>query len=66
MDILKVLKAIEELVYEVALWMILIPKTAISLLRKPSRAHKYTIEESSKDIKEQFDDQALGTAQPAA
>jgi hypothetical protein len=54
-DILKLLQSIEELVYEVALWVVFIPKTFARVILRPRWCHSYVAAELNKDPKQRFD-----------
>jgi hypothetical protein len=48
MDFIKALQSVEELLYEVALWIILIPKTLFRVFFTPHWIQKYVLEEWNK------------------
>src|ERR1700730_5777709 len=55
MDILKVLQSVEDLIYEVALWIVFIPKTFFRVVLHPRWCHTYVVAEFQKDSKERFE-----------
>jgi len=56
MDPQKLLKSLESAVFEVALWVLLLPKTLLRILRDPVWARDYTAAEFAKPEAERFDD----------
>src|SRR5258708_274790 len=56
MNFLDILKSIEQAVYEIALWVILIPKTIFKILFHPTKIQEYIHTELQKDEKNQFAD----------
>ncbi len=54
MDIFRALQTVEDLIYEVALWIVFIPKTFAKIIRDPRWAHSYMLSELGKDTKERF------------
>jgi hypothetical protein len=54
-DILKLLQSIEELIYEVALWVVFIPKTFAKVVLRPGWCHSHVLAELNKDPKQRFD-----------
>jgi len=55
-DLLKLFRSIEELLYELALWLILLPKTLIKVVISPRWAYTYIVAEWEKDIADRFDE----------
>jgi len=56
MNFLDILKSIEQAVYEIMLWVIMIPKTIFKIIRYPSKVPDYIQAELEKDEKKQFAD----------
>ena len=56
MDPLKLLKSLEGVVFEMALWVLLLPKTLLQILRNPVWALDYTTAELAKPEADRFDD----------
>ncbi len=56
MDLFKVIQSIEDLLYQVATWIFLVPKTLIKVIISPSWAHQYVLEEFEKESSEQFEE----------
>ncbi len=56
MTFFNILNSIEQAIYEIALWFILIPKTFFKSLVYPGRVQQYVKEELLKEEKEQFSD----------
>jgi hypothetical protein len=54
-DILRILQAVEELIYEVALWVVFIPKTFFKVVLHPHWCHSYITDEFQKNSKERFE-----------
>ena len=57
MNFLDILKSIEQAIYEIALWFILIPKTIFKIVVHPADVPAYIREELKKEDKKQFNDQ---------
>jgi hypothetical protein len=55
MDILKILQSVEDLIYQVALWIVFIPKTFVKVVRQPRWCHSYVAAELGKDAGQRFD-----------
>lgn len=55
-DLLKLFQSIEELLYELALWLILLPKTLIKVVINPRWAYAYVVAEWEKAIADRFDE----------
>ncbi|MCB9111751.1 MAG: hypothetical protein H6634_10940 [Anaerolineales bacterium] len=56
MDFAKLLKSVEDAVYEVMVWLLLLPKTLIRVTFRPKWAMKYIDEEWLKKPDERFDE----------
>jgi hypothetical protein len=56
MDFSKTLKSVEDAVYEVMIWVLLLPKTFWLALARPRRAIEYVAEEWKKKSEERFDE----------
>jgi hypothetical protein len=56
MDILKILESFEELLYRLALWVILLPKTLFFVFRSPGSINKFVTAELPKTSYDQFQD----------
>lgn len=56
MDFSKTLKSVEDAVYEVMIWILLLPKTFWLILVRPQRAIQYVAEEWEKKPDERFDE----------
>lgn len=56
MDPQKLLKSLEGAVFELALWVLLLPKTLVQVLRRPVWVLDYTTAEMAKPEAERFDD----------
>jgi hypothetical protein len=54
---LKVLQSIEELIFQIATWIVLLPKTFLRVLKRPQWAAEYVSEELHKDAAERFSSQ---------
>src|SRR5262247_4893054 len=52
----KLLKTLEGAVFEMALWVLLLPKTLLRVLRRPVWVLDYTTAEMAKPESERFDD----------
>lgn len=55
MNTLRILQSIEDLVYEVALWIIFIPRTFVKVLRDPLWAYSYVDAEFRKETSKRFE-----------
>jgi hypothetical protein len=55
MDLLKILQSVEEVIYEVALWTVFIPKTFFKVVFYPRWCRSYVIAEFEKDSKQRFE-----------
>jgi hypothetical protein len=55
MDLLKLLQSLEVLLYELTLWLILLPKTFFKILIQPRWAYEYLISEWEKEPTDRFD-----------
>lgn len=56
MDFSKTLKSVEDAVYEVMIWVLLLPKTFWLAMTRPQRAMDYIAEEWEKKSEERFDE----------
>ena len=56
MNFLDILKSIEQAIYEIALWLILIPITIFKILARPAAVPEYIRAELMKEDKKQFQD----------
>lgn len=56
MKITDVLKVTEELLYQLLLWIVLVPKTLIRVIREPAWPAEYVAAEHEKPTEERFDD----------
>lgn len=54
MTFLHILKSLDELLYEVALWLLFYPRTLWRSFRHPLRTMRYALDELDKDADEQF------------
>src|SRR5437016_3572875 len=55
MNILKILQSLEELLYELALWVILLPKTFFKVLFQPQWTYTYLISEWEKEPGDRYE-----------
>ena len=53
----KVLQSVEELIFQIATWLVLLPKTLLQVLKRPQWAPEYVSEELQKDVTERFSSQ---------
>jgi hypothetical protein len=56
MEIIKLLQSLEDLIYQAALWIILIPKTFVKVVRQPRWCQSYVAAELAKDPSRRFDE----------
>ena len=56
MDLIKLIESFEELLYRLALWAILIPKTLYFSLRSPGLISRYVSDEFGKSAEDRFKD----------
>lgn len=56
MDFLKILKSFEEFVYEALSWFVLLPKTLMRILWRPTRMFDYAAAEMGKEEKVRYND----------
>jgi len=56
MDLFKIVRSIEELLYQIVIWVLLVPKTLVRVIRSPSWAQLYVTEEIKKDPDNQFEE----------
>src|SRR5216684_3130778 len=56
MDILKILDSFEELLYRLAMWVILLPKTLFFVFWSPGSINKYVTVELAKNTGDRFQD----------
>jgi hypothetical protein len=54
MNVLRILQSVEELIYQLALWVLLVPRTLWQVLRKPWWAPSYVAAELAKDSSARF------------
>jgi hypothetical protein len=54
---LKVLQSVEELIFQIATWIVLLPRTFLRVLRRPQWVPEYVSEELHKDATERFSSQ---------
>ncbi len=57
MDFLKILKSLEDFVYEALIWIILLPRTLGRILLRPRRMALYAAGELGKDDEDRFNDE---------
>ena len=55
MDFIRIIRSLEEFIYELATRIILIPKTFCKILLLPRWVHDFVVKEFSKDENERFD-----------
>lgn len=55
MNFVRILQSIEELLYDLALWIIFIPKTFIKVVFQPKWAQPYIVGEWEKEVSERYD-----------
>jgi hypothetical protein len=56
-NFLNIIRSVEQFVYEIALWIVLIPKTIYKILVHPGTIKEYVESELAKEEKKQFEDQ---------
>jgi hypothetical protein len=56
MDLIKLLQSVEELLYQLTLWVVLIPKTFAKVVFRPRWAQSYIATEFNKEPSERFDE----------
>ncbi len=56
MNLIRILQSVEELLYELALWIVLIPKTFVKVVFQPGWAQSYITAEFDKEPGERFDE----------
>ncbi len=56
MDIVKLIQSLQELVFEIVVWILLLPKTLFRALVRPDQMVKYVNSELGKEPEKQFDD----------
>lgn len=56
MDFLKLIQSLQDLIYEVVVWVLLLPKTVIRAIFRPAWMVKYVNQEWDKKPEEQFDE----------
>ena len=56
MDLVKLIQSLQELVFEIFVWILLLPKTLFRALTRPDLMVKYVNSELQKDPEKQFDD----------
>ena len=56
MDILKIIEAIEELLYRISLWIVLLPRTLWFILSRPNQIYPYVAGELEKESDKQFEE----------
>jgi hypothetical protein len=56
MDVLKVLESLEELLYRLALWVVLGPKTLFTVIWSPGSINRYVADQLAKNADERFTD----------
>ena len=56
MDFLKILKSLEEFVYEALIWLVLLPQTLVRILMYPRRMAAYAERELASDDEQRFGD----------
>ena len=56
MDILKLMESIEELLYRIALWIVLLPRTIWFILSRPNQVFPYVAAELEKEPGKRFEE----------
>jgi hypothetical protein len=56
MNLIAIIRSIEELLVEVMLWFILVPKTLAKLIRSPGWMSDYVVQELARPADERFDE----------
>jgi hypothetical protein len=56
MDLVKVLESVDEFIYEIALWLLLVPRTFLQVVFRPAWACAYVDAELKKDKSQRFSD----------
>jgi hypothetical protein len=56
MDLVKLIQSLQELVFEIVVWILLLPKTLFRALTRPDLMVKYVNAELQKEPEKQFDD----------
>ena len=56
MDILKLMESIEELLYRIALWIVLLPRTIWFILSRPNQVYPYVAAELEKEPDKRFEE----------
>ena len=56
MDFIKLIQSLQELVFEMVVWVLLLPKTFFRALLRPDLMVKYVNSELQKEPEKQFDD----------
>jgi len=56
MDLVKLIQSLQELVFEIVVWILLLPKTLFRALARPDLMVKYVNSELQKEPEKQFDD----------
>jgi len=56
MDFAKLFQSVEDAVYEIMVWIILLPKTLLFTMFTPRRANEYIAKEWDKKVEERFDE----------
>jgi hypothetical protein len=56
MDLLKIIESVEELLYRIALWIILAPRTLLLVIRRPQLINPYIAAQSAQVPEERFKD----------
>jgi hypothetical protein len=54
MDFLKIIESVEELLYRIALWIILVPRTLFFVMRRPQLINRYVTAQSKQLPEERF------------
>ena len=56
MDIFKIIQSLQDFMYELVVWVLLLPKTILRAVFRPGKMVAYVNEEWSKDPEDRFDD----------
>ncbi len=54
MDFVKIFQSIEDVIYEIATWIVFVPKTLLYVLLRPQWIQPYVTGEWTKDVKQRF------------
>jgi len=56
MDVLKLIESVEELLYRIALWIVLLPRTLFFVVLKPNQIYPYVAAELEKEPERRFEE----------